>query len=204
MSTAAGSADAGVAATTGGYDRRRELQAFDDTRLGVKGLVDAGVTAIPAIFHHAPDDDGLDLKAACDDNDTATIPVIDLSGAAPREDVVARVRAATEAVGFFQVVNHGVPDELMAAMLAGVRRFNEGPVEAKQRLYTRDTAYKVRFSSNFDLFQSPAANWRDTLFVDLAPAPPRPEDLPDAVRDVMMEYGDAVTKVAVRVLELLA
>nr|CAB3482835.1 unnamed protein product [Digitaria exilis] len=204
MSTATGSA--GVAATTGGYDRRRELQAFDDTRAGVKGLVDAGVTAIPAIFHHPPDALALE-SASCDDeddDDASAIPVIDLSGAAPREDVVARVRAAAEAVGFFQVVNHGVPDELMAAMLAGIRRFNEGPVEAKQRLYTRDTAYKVRFSSNFDLFQSPAANWRDTLFVDLAPAPPRPEDLPDAVRDVMMEYGEAVTKVAVRVLELLA
>jgi 2,4-dihydroxy-1,4-benzoxazin-3-one-glucoside dioxygenase len=39
----------------GCYDRRRELQAFDDTRAGVKGLLDAGATSIPAIFHHPPD-----------------------------------------------------------------------------------------------------------------------------------------------------
>nr|CAB3467426.1 unnamed protein product [Digitaria exilis] len=200
MSTTAGSADAGVATD----ERQRELQAFDDTKAGVKGLVDAGVTAIPAIFHHPPDALALDSPSFDDDDDdAAAIPVVDLSGA-PREEVVAQVRAAAEAVGFFQVVNHGVPGELMDAMLAGIKRFNEGPAEAKRRVYTRDTAHKVRFNSNFDLFKSAAANWRDTLFCELAPVPPSPEELPDAVRGVMMEYSDAVTKVAMRVLELLS
>ncbi|TKW20361.1 hypothetical protein SEVIR_4G082900v4 [Setaria viridis] len=190
------------AATPGGYDRRRELQAFDDTKAGVKGLVDAGVTAVPTIFRHHPD--SLDLEATSSStDDVAAIPVVDLSGA-PREEVVARVRHAAETVGFFQVVNHGVPGELMAAMLDGVRRFNEGPAEAKRRAYTRDTARKVRFSSNFDLFQSAAANWRDTLFCELAPVPPSPEELPEAVRDVMLEYGGAATELALRVLELLS
>ena len=36
----------------GAYDRLSELKAFDETKAGVKGLVDAGVTAVPAIFHH--------------------------------------------------------------------------------------------------------------------------------------------------------
>ncbi|KAK9107588.1 hypothetical protein Syun_023599 [Stephania yunnanensis] len=31
-------------------ERREELKAFDDTKAGVKGLVDAGVTKIPRIF----------------------------------------------------------------------------------------------------------------------------------------------------------
>ncbi|KAK1379871.1 RNA polymerase Rpb7-like, N-terminal domain [Heracleum sosnowskyi] len=35
--------------------RQRELQAFDDTKAGVKGLVDAGVQKIPYIFVHPPD-----------------------------------------------------------------------------------------------------------------------------------------------------
>ncbi|KAF8772705.1 hypothetical protein HU200_005673 [Digitaria exilis] len=190
MSTTAGSANAGVVTD----ERQRELQAFDDTKAGVMGLVDAGVTAIPAIFHHPPDALALD-SPSCDD-DAAAIPVVDLSGAT-REEVVAQVRAAAEAVGFFQVVNHGVPGELMDAMLAGIKRFNEGPAEAKRRVYTRDTAHKVRFNSNFDIFKSAAANWRDTLFCELAPVPPSPEELPDAV-------SDAVTKVAMQVLELLS
>lgn len=187
-------------ATGVAYDRRRELQAFDDSKAGVKGLVDAGVTALPPIFRHPPEAlEGI-MSAA---TDVAAIPTIDLS-AARREDAVALVRRAAATVGFFQVVNHGVPAELMAGMLAGVRRFNEGPAEAKQALYSRDQARNVRFASNFDLFKSEAANWRDTLFFGLAPDPPSSQELPEALRDVVREYGDAVTKVALCVLELLS
>uniref|UniRef100_A0A452XY31 Isopenicillin N synthase-like Fe(2+) 2OG dioxygenase domain-containing protein n=1 Tax=Aegilops tauschii subsp. strangulata TaxID=200361 RepID=A0A452XY31_AEGTS len=67
-----------------------------------------------------------------------------------------------------------------------------------------DLARKVRFNSNFDLFQSPAANWRDTLFCQALPDPPEPEELPAAVRGVLLEYGDAVRQLAVRVLELVS
>ncbi|KAF6998766.1 hypothetical protein CFC21_014855 [Triticum aestivum] len=182
------------------WDRRRELQAFDDTKAGVKGLVDAGVTALPPIFRHSPES----LEGITSSNhDAAAIPTVDLS-AARREDTVALVRRAAATVGFFQVVNHGVPAELMAGMLEAVRRFNEGPAEAKQAIYSRDQARKVRFASNFDLFSSAAANWRDTLFFHLAPDPAPSQDLPEAVRDVVTEYGKAVTKVALSVLELLS
>jgi isopenicillin N synthase-like dioxygenase len=114
------------------------------------------------------------------------------------------VKAAAETVGFFQLVNHGVPDELLSEMLASVRRFNEAPPEAKLPYYTRDARRKLRFNSNFDLFQSPAANWRDTLFCEAAPEPPRAEELPPAVRHVMLEYGGAAREVAARVLALLS
>ncbi|XBI51674.1 hypothetical protein VPH35_034161 [Triticum aestivum] len=182
------------------WDRRRELQAFDDTKAGVKGLVDAGVTALPPIFRHSPES----LEGITSSNHvTGAIPTVDLS-AARREDTVALVRRAAGTVGFFQVVNHGVPAELMAGMLEGVRRFNEGPAEAKQAIYSRDQARKVRFASNFDLFSSAAANWRDTLFFHLAPDPAPSQELPEAVRDVVTEYGKAVTKVALSVLELLS
>jgi hypothetical protein len=53
-------------------------------------------------------------------------------------------------------------------MLASVRRFNEEPHEVKRPYYTRDARRKVRSNSNFDLFQSPAANWRDTVFCEAA------------------------------------
>ncbi|KAL6605983.1 hypothetical protein ACP70R_041636 [Stipagrostis hirtigluma subsp. patula] len=186
-----------------GYDRRRELQAFDDSKAGVKGLVDAGVTSIPAIFRHPPESLPQEVITSPSPTTEAGIPVIDLS-AACREEVVDRVRAAAETVGFFQLVNHGLSEELMAAMLAAVRRFNEQPMEAKRPYYTRDVASKVRYNSNFDLFLSPAASWRDTIFCDVVPEPPPPEALPEPLRDVILEYGDAVRKLAPRVFELLS
>lgn len=161
-----------------GYDRLAELKAFDDTQAGVKGLVDAGVATVPRIFHHPPDPHPTNHEATY-----SSIPVIDLlaSGAA-RAELVAQVKAAAETAGFFQVVNHGVPEATMSEMLAALRSFNEQPAEAKRPYYTRDTRRRVRFSSNYDLFQAPAASWRDTLFIEVAPAGPSPEEIPPPCR----------------------
>uniref|UniRef100_A0A0E0HQN7 Fe2OG dioxygenase domain-containing protein n=1 Tax=Oryza nivara TaxID=4536 RepID=A0A0E0HQN7_ORYNI len=188
-------------ATVSGTDRLRDLHAFDDTKAGVKGLVDAGVTTVPYFFRHHPDP----LPVAAPSEAASAIPLIDLAKAdVDRGRVVAEVRAAAETVGFFQVVNHGVAGELMEEMLAAVRRFNEEPLEAKVPYYTRDVASKVRFSSNFDLFRSPAANWRDTMFVEMFPEVPSPEEIPPPCRGVLEEYAAAVRRLGERLFELLS
>ncbi|BAF13888.1 Os03g0860600 [Oryza sativa Japonica Group] len=185
--------------SSSGSDRLRDLQAFDDTKAGVKGLVDAGVTTIPAIFHHHP----LLLDDAEEDADV--IPVIDLQADVDRGHLVGQVRAAAQCVGFFQVVNHGIPGELLEEMLAAVRRFNEQPAEGKKAWYSRDSGRRVKFNSNFDLFQSPAANWRDTLLLELTPRPgPAAEEIPPACRGVVGEYVEAVQRLGGALLELLS
>ena len=193
----------------GAYDRLSELKAFDETKAGVKGLVDAGVTAIPAIFHHSNHLLQQPVSSPSGGGGAVIIPVIDLSSPESsdprvRAEVVAQVMAAASAVGFFQLVNHGVPGELLSETLASVRRFHEAPAAAKRPYYTRDPGRRLRFNSNFDLFQSPAANWRDTLFCAAAPDPPPPDELPPAVRGVLLEYGAAARAVAARVLALLS
>jgi isopenicillin N synthase-like dioxygenase len=107
-------------------------------------------------------------------------------------------------VGFFQVVNHGVPEGLLAEMLAAVRSFIEEPAEAKAPYYTRDFGRRVRYQSNFDLFQSPAANWRDSLYMEMAPDPPAPEEIPPACRGVVTDYTKSVRTLGDTVLELLS
>lgn len=81
-----------------------------------------------------------------------------------------------------QVVNHEIPLEVLDEMLEGVKRFHEAEVEVKKKYYTRDSSKKVLFNSNFDLYQSRAANWRDTMFIIIAPEPPKPDELPVACR----------------------
>jgi len=80
------------------------------------------------------------------------------------------------------VVEHGIPMKVLDEMLQGIRRFNEQDTEVKKEYHSRDLSRKVYFNSNFDLFQSPAANWRDTLTCIMAPEPPSPEELPLACR----------------------
>ena len=61
--------------------------------------------------------------------------MIDLASDSQAEQV-AQVKLAAETVGFFQVVNHGVPADLLADTLACVRRFHESPADAKAPYYT--------------------------------------------------------------------
>ncbi|KAK9150685.1 hypothetical protein Syun_008994 [Stephania yunnanensis] len=198
-------------------ERREELTAFDNTKAGVKGLVDAGVTKIPRIFinppgygdHHDYDEKKLvssGIDGADDDKkQLLKIPTIDLQHCMDNKKVIiGEIRRAAETWGFFQIVNHGIPIEVLDEMIEGVRRFNEQPNEAKKEFYTRDRERKVRFNSNFDLFYAPAANWRDTLQVDLAPNPPKLEEFPLTCRDIMIDYSKHVMKLGAALFELLS
>ncbi|KZV16369.1 hypothetical protein F511_12259 [Dorcoceras hygrometricum] len=67
-------------------------------------------------------------------------------------------------------------------MLDGVRGFYDQDVEAKAEWYTRDFSRRVIYNSNFDLFTAPSANWRDTVYCQMAPNAPKPEELPVVCR----------------------
>ncbi|KAK4855464.1 hypothetical protein QYF36_007680 [Acer negundo] len=156
------------------YDRASELRAFDETKAGVKGLVDAGIDKIPRIFYQPPDNFN---KAPVSGDTKFSFPVIDLEGVdkdpIQRKEIVERVGNASEKWGFFQVINHGIPVSVLEEMKAGVH-------------------------------SAPAANWRDSMFCYMAPDPPKPEDLPAACRDIMMEYSKQVMKLGYLLFELLS
>ncbi|XP_050216195.1 1-aminocyclopropane-1-carboxylate oxidase homolog 3-like [Mercurialis annua] len=190
------------------YCRTSELKAFDDTKAGVKGLVDAGITKIPRIFHQ-PLNALLDSSHAPNDSDTKFVfPIIDLqnikNSADSRKEIVEKVHNASVNWGFFQVVNHGIPTNVLEEMKDGVRRFYEQDTNLKKEYYTRDLTKKVVYNSNFDLYTAPAANWRDTMAIQMAPHLPQPEEIPEVCRDILMEYSDEIMKLGKLMLELLS
>lgn len=186
------------------YDKVSELKAFDETKAGVKGLVDAGITTVPKIFIH-PDDP----YVPSDPSNPATIPIINLDdmkkGGDSREEVVREVRKASETWGFFQILNHGIPANMLDGALDEVRGFHEQDTEVKKEYYTRDRTRRFVYNSNFDLFTgATAANWRDTFHFMVAPYPPNPEDLPSICRDTVMGYSREVLKLGSTIMELLS
>ncbi|KAM7466980.1 hypothetical protein LguiB_014542 [Lonicera macranthoides] len=187
------------------YDRTSELKAFDETKAGVKGLVDAGITHVPRIFIHKPDPFD---KNSNPNTPEFILPIIDLENinkdAKKHDEIVDKVREASETLGFFQVINHGIPDSVLEEMYNGVRRFFEQDVEVKKQWYSRDNAKLVRYNSNFDLFTSPAANWRDSIGFILAPEPPKLDEMPIACRDILMEYSTQVMKLGCSLFGLLS
>ncbi|XP_072954405.1 1-aminocyclopropane-1-carboxylate oxidase homolog 1-like [Typha angustifolia] len=190
-----------MTSTTVSYDRATELKAFDETKAGVKGLVDAGITKIPPLFVHAPETTTTTTSKP-PMHASIQIPIINLEGR--RADVIEEVRSAAETFGLFHVTNHGIPLMVMEEMIAGVRRFHEEDLDVKKKYYTRDLSRKVGFNTNSDLYRSKAADWRDTLRCVMAPEEPKPEEMPLAIREIIFEYANYIKKLAIVLLELLS
>lgn len=143
------------------YDRAAEVSRFEASKLGVKGLVDSGITTIPRFFVH-PLETLVELNRQTH-TDTESIPTIDLAdfdSGERRPDIVRQISRACREWGFFQIISHGVPAEVLDCVLGSVERFHELPTEEKVRFYRRENETGVSFFSNVDLFQSKAASWR--------------------------------------------
>lgn len=190
------SATAGQSPTS--YDRMKELLEFDATKAGVKGLVDSGIKHVPRIFIHSPET----LPNPSDSPDkTLQIPLIDLQST-HRQQIVTQIREASIHWGFFQLVNHGIPLTVLDAMLKATRKFHEQDKESKAKLYVRDPLKNVKFRSNFDLFESPAANWRDTLSCSFDDSIDLLQELPSVIRHEMVDYMQQVNGLADTLCEL--
>ncbi|KVH88024.1 1-aminocyclopropane-1-carboxylate oxidase homolog 1-like [Cynara cardunculus var. scolymus] len=191
-------------------NRIKQLKAFDATKSGVKGLVDAaagGAVDIPEIFIRPPDELAEDLEVT---RTSLRIPAIDLNGvdhkqSSTREKIVEEIKQASERWGFFQVINHGIPMKVLQDMLKGVSEFNDLDVEVKKEYYSRDPERMVKFNTNYDFYMSRAANWRDTLVIDMLNSYHLdPEDLPSVCRDATINYLNHLTKLVDILFELLS
>ncbi|XVE74650.1 hypothetical protein DITRI_Ditri12bG0034300 [Diplodiscus trichospermus] len=184
------------------YDRAEEVKRFDESKIGVKGLADSGLTAIPRIFIHPPETlSGLKPKPE-PKSQSVVIPTVDLSG--PRSVVVEQVARAARSFGFFQIVNHGIPVQLLDGMIGSIRAFHEQPDEVKARFYTRNPGSGVTFFSNVDLYQSKAASWRDTIQIRIAPTMPEPKEIPEACRKEAVEWNIETKALGERLMGLLS
>ncbi|KAI5573664.1 hypothetical protein BDE02_10G095200 [Populus trichocarpa] len=192
-----------------GYDRSKEVKQFDDSKIGVKGLIDSGITSIPRIFIHPPETLS-DLKSKrstrLPDSESNLIPTIDISGLEDsnrRSAVVDKVGRACREFGFFQVVNHGVPLEVLDGTIGAIKGFHELPTEEKMRWYRREMGSGVSFLSNVDLFHSKAASWRDTLQMTLGPNLPELEEIPEICRNELVDWNQCAKQLGELLMELL-
>ncbi|CAN0855266.1 1-aminocyclopropane-1-carboxylate oxidase homolog 1 [Linum grandiflorum] len=188
-------------------DRLSQLKAFDETKAGVKGLADAGIKHLPGIFLAPPHflENGSPSRDNDDDPNDFVFPIIDLlGGEGDREQVVEKIREASEKWGFFQVVNHGIAESVLEEMKAGVRRFHEQDLEMKKEFFGRDPTKTVVYNSNYDLYTAPVANWRDSVLFHMAPNAPNPDELPSSCREILMEYSNELQKLASLLFQLLS
>ncbi|KAI9076374.1 hypothetical protein K1719_041609 [Acacia pycnantha] len=185
-------------------DRAAALKDFDESKIGVKGLSDSGITSIPSIFLHPP----LALSDLHSSSPTdATIPVIDLSHAPSqthRPTIVQQIKEATKTWGFFQVINHGVHVSVLDQTIAAIKAFHDQPQHIKANYYKREEGQGFMYASNNDLYRSDAASWHDSVQAWMTPEAPKVEDLPEICGGEMLAWDSHAKGVADTVMELLS
>ncbi|XP_050373699.1 LOW QUALITY PROTEIN: 1-aminocyclopropane-1-carboxylate oxidase homolog 4-like [Argentina anserina] len=177
-----------------GYDRAHQVKQFDDSKLGVKGLVDSGLSSIPRIFIHPPETLH-QLQPT-----TRPIPTIDLSDR--RSALVDRISAACRKFGFFRITNHGIPPAVLDRTIAAVKAFHEQPAEVRAQFYGREMTNGVSYFSNLDLYTSRAASWSDTLQMRLAPI--FPDDVPEICREEIAAWNKEIQRLGEELLGLVS
>ncbi|KAI3449752.1 hypothetical protein Pfo_006417 [Paulownia fortunei] len=197
-----------VVSSNGHYDWAKEVKEFDETKAGVKGLVDAGVARLPRLFVHPRESLESHPPLKTTDGVQLELPTIDFQGlesdGARRREVVEKIRKAAQEWGFFRIVNHGVPLDIMDAMLEAIKRFHEQPTEEKMPLYSADSWKRVRFNSNGPLRENDSACWRDILTCVFHDDQLDPEDIPLTCRKEVQEYVKHMIELRELMAELLS
>jgi isopenicillin N synthase-like dioxygenase len=90
------------------------------------------------------------------------IPIIDLAGMhggdpAAKARVAAALRKACTEVGFFYIVNHGVPEQLIASVFAEGRRLFDRPIDAKMKIHMKQSPHQLGYVANGDENANPAS-----------------------------------------------
>jgi len=138
-----------------------------------------------------------------------SIPVVDLQDldGPNRARVVEAIRLACEEDGFFQIVNHGVPETVMKNMMGIAKEFFEMPVEDRACLYSEDPTQRVRLSTSFNVRKENFYNWRDYL---IHPCHPLEEvmgswpEKPAAYREIAGKYAAEVRTLVLRLLAAIS
>ena len=102
------------------------------------------------------------------------LPVLDLSdlghGGPEAEDFLARLRVATHEVGFFYLVGHGVPQDLMDSMITGARQFFALPEDDKLAIENVKSPHFRGYTRVGGERTQGLADWREQI--DIGPERP--------------------------------
>lgn len=96
-----------------------------------------------------------------------TLPVVDLSlldqGASARQEFLTTLRKATHEVGFFYLVGHGIPAELLEEIFAEARRFFALPIEDKMEIEMKNSPHFRGYTRVGGEYTRGEIDWREQI-----------------------------------------
>lgn len=164
----------------------------------VQSLSDSGISTIPTKYVK-PLNERPSLSKFSDVN----IPTIDLEGSSNCEEISEACRDW----GFFQVVNHGVPRELMDEARQVWREFFHQPMDVKQSYGNTPKTYEG-YGSRLGVEKGAILDWSDYYFLHYLPGYLKDHNkwpaLPLSLRKVMEEYSKQVVNFGGRLMKIFS
>ncbi|XP_077212372.1 jasmonate-induced oxygenase 2-like [Tasmannia lanceolata] len=170
----------------------------------VQALAESGLEALPLRYIR----DQTPVTSAT----SQAPPVVDLSTFAtsgtPRQSMLQLLSSACKEWGVFQLVNHGIPGELLASAMAVSRSFFDLPMEEKLK-YANDPVSYQGYGSRMGVKKDITLDWNDYFFHHLRPLTASkdhhkwPHHPPD-YRKIIDEYGERVVSLCKRLLGIFS
>ncbi|KAG6632259.1 hypothetical protein I3843_13G128700 [Carya illinoinensis] len=166
---------------------------------GVTGLAEIGLQIVPDQYIQ-PLEERLDPSKVETDE---SIPIIDVSNWDDPE-VAESICDAASKWGFFQIINHGVPLEVLEALKNAARTFFELPVEERKKYLKENSPSKVVcLSTSFNPQAEKVLEWKDYLTLLWVSENEASAFWPPACKDQAIEYMKKAELVIRRLLEVL-
>ncbi|XP_022762406.1 protein DMR6-LIKE OXYGENASE 2-like [Durio zibethinus] len=166
----------------------------------VKALAELpGLASIPT-FYISNFASPHDHQIIFSDPDEDAIPVIDFSlltsnGLDERFEIIQQLRKVCQDWGFFMVINHGVPESLMKAIIDASKGFFELTEDEKQEFEAKHVLDPIRCGTSFNVSADKVLFWRNFLKVFVHPKFHSPSK-PPSFSEIALEYSKRVREVA--------
>lgn len=136
---------------------------------GVKNMYENGVKHVPKKYV-LPASERPNVPTHLRNLDLPLIDFTQLQGP-NRAQVLHSLAHACQNYGFFQVVNHGIPGEIIESMVNVSKRFFEMPLSEREKYMSADMNSPVRYGTSFNQTNDGVFCWRDFLKLTCHPQP---------------------------------
>nr|XP_027103847.1 feruloyl CoA ortho-hydroxylase 1-like [Coffea arabica] len=166
---------------------------------GVNGLSKLGLKSIPHRYILPPEERLNQNQVVLEDS----IPIIDVSNWGDPEAAALICEAAAK-WGFFQIINHGVPLEVLEDVLEAGHKFFELPNEERRKyLKENSPTPTVQLKTGFSPLAEKVFEWKDYLVHHYVPHNVSSDLWPSVSKDQVLEYLKWAKPVIKKLVEVL-
>ncbi|XP_071902922.1 bi-functional coumaroyl CoA and feruloyl CoA ortho-hydroxylase F6H2-1-1-like [Coffea arabica] len=166
---------------------------------GVSGLSKLGIKTLPERYILPPKDRLDQNKVVLEES----IPIIDVSNWDDPE-VAGSICEAAAKWGFFQIINHGIPLEVLENVKEAGHKFFQLPNEERRKYWKENSPTPtVQLKTSFSPLAEKVLEWKDYLMHFYAPDDEGPKLWPSVSKDQVLEFMKWATPVIRKLLEVL-